>query len=99
MEHVWWRSYPAEHLVSRAQIGEHVWWRSYPAEHLVSRAQIGESMVNNNDPVGNENFVLGDTNNGAPKYPAEMTLDELRFWDAVMKDHEVLNLYAADLLP
>ena len=62
-------------------------------------AQTGESMTNNNDPVGNENFVLGDTNNGAPKYPAEMTLDELRFWDAVMKDHEVLALYAADLLP
>ena len=61
--------------------------------------QAGESMASNREPVGREDFVIGDVNYGAPKYPADMTIDELRFWDAVMEDHEVLDLYAADLLP
>ena len=61
--------------------------------------QTGQGMTNNQNPAGYEDFVIGDLNKGAPKLPAEMTIDELRFWDVVMEDHEVLALYAADLLP
>ena len=41
-------------------------------------------------------FILGASNLNY-EIPGEMTLDELRIWDAVMYDQDILGLYVADV--
>ena len=60
-----------------------------------------EGQAGNNNLQGNiyVNFILGDSNQDPPQNPGEMTLDELRIWDAVSDDQWVWALYAKDALP
>ena len=64
---------------------------------LGSHNQVGRSFASNR--LGNTyaDFMLGDRNHEPPGYPGEMTLDELRIWDAVMNETDVWNIYAADI--
>ena len=41
--------------------------------------------------------MLGDRNHEPPGYPGEMTIDELRIWDAMMNETDVWNIYAGDV--
>ena len=66
---------------------------------LVGHDHDGQSVINNR--MGNTyvNFILGDVNSNPPMNPGEMTIDELRIWDAVTDDRWVWTLYAADASP
>ena len=61
--------------------------------------QQGQSLTSNRKGNAYVNFVLGDANNNPPNDPGEMTLDELRIWDAVADVLWVWRLYAADVFP
>ena len=52
-----------------------------------------------NDPAGQSDFMLGDAKRNPPVDPGEMTLDELRIWDATMNETEVWEMYASDVFP
>ena len=63
---------------------------------LINHDQDGSRLASNQEPDAYVDFILGATNWNFI-YPGEMTLDELRIWDAVMNDQEIFNLYAADV--
>ena len=63
---------------------------------LVSHDQNGSTLTSNKQPKAYVDFILGASNRDY-KNPGEMTLDELRIWDAVMDDQDVLGVYAADV--
>ena len=59
-----------------------------------------ENNVNNRDPSFTD-FVFGNANtalNGG-SIAGEMTLDEVRVWDADMNEEDIWNIYLADVLP
>ena len=66
---------------------------------LVSYNQEGKAGNNNRQGNTYVNFMLGDSNKDPPKFPGEMTLDELRIWDAVPDEQLVWALYAGDAWP
>ena len=66
---------------------------------LASHDQDGYSQTSNTQPNSYVNFMLGASNRDPNVNPGEMTLDELRIWDAVMDDQEILSLYVADAFP
>ena len=43
-------------------------------------------------------FVLGTESTEPPTTSGEMTIDELRIWDAAMNEQDIWSLYAADLM-
>ena len=43
-------------------------------------------------------FVLGTESTQPPTTSGEMTIDELRIWDAAMNEQDIWSLYAADLM-
>ena len=65
---------------------------------VVSHDQHGSGSDNDQRPNASVNFILGNNNRGL-RNPGEMTLDELRIWDALMDDQEILGLYATDAFP
>ena len=65
---------------------------------LVSHVQSGSDTIAITEPNAYVNFIIGN-NNRIFTYPAEMTLDELRIWDALWDDRDILGLYAADVFP
>ena len=66
---------------------------------LGNHNQQGQSLTSNRNGNAFINFVLGDANTDPPSDPGEMTLDELRIWDALADDQWVWTLYAADVFP
>ena len=62
-----------------------------------SQKQVGRAM--NSNVYGNRyvDFMLGDR--VPPGGPGEMTLDELRIWDAVMNETDAWNVYSVDVFP
>ena len=65
---------------------------------VINQDHNGSSMTSNKWPNAYVDFILGDDNRDFI-YQGEMTLDELRIWDAVMDDQDILGLYAADVFP
>ena len=65
---------------------------------VINHDQNGSTVASNRKPNAFVDLILGDTNRDFI-YPGEMTLDELRIWDAVMDDQDILGLYAADVFP
>ena len=63
---------------------------------LVRHVQDGVTKTSNTNGDVYVEFILGAAN-GNYAEPGEMTLDELRIWDAVMDDQDVLGLYTADV--
>ena len=57
---------------------------------------VGTSYASNKNGNTYVNFILGCENVAPPRNAAEMTLDELRIWDANMNDQQVWRLYVAD---
>ena len=64
------------------------------------QADEGRNWANNQNPIYND-FVFGNANtalNGGG-VAGEMTLDEVRVWDADMDGEDVWEIYLADILP
>ena len=83
------------HIVMTWQKGERViFYLNGCIEKIVAK---GVSEDNNQDG-GDNDFVIGSTNRDSKKstYTAQMTLDELRVWDAAMSPGDVWAIYAAD---
>ena len=66
---------------------------------LGNHNQQGQALTSNRGGNAYINFILGDANSNPPAYPGEMTLDELRIWDAVSDYQWVWTLYSADVFP
>ena len=83
------------HIVMTWQKGERViFYLNVCIEKIVAK---GVSEDNNQDG-GDNDFVIGSTNRDSKKstYTAQMTLDELRVWDAAMSPGDGWAIYAAD---
>ena len=64
------------------------------------QADEGRNWANNKNPIYND-FVFGNANtalNGG-SFAGEMTLDEVRVWDADMDGEDVWKVYIADIQP
>ena len=64
------------------------------------QADEGRTLANNQNPIYND-FVFGNANtalNGG-SVAGEMSLDEVRVWDADMDREDVWKMYLADILP
>ena len=66
----------------------------------LSQTDVGTDLANNHDPIYND-FVFGNANTalGIGSLAGEMTLDEVRVWDANMNDEDVWKIYIADIQP
>ena len=85
--HTWYHVVLAWDIVSGGKI--------YINGILVSHDQGGSNANANTEPNAYVDFIIGTQNKGFTN-PGEMTLDELRIWDALWDDQEILGLYAAD---
>ena len=88
--HTWYHVVLAWNITSKGKV--------YINGILVCHDQNGSRSDNNQKPNVYMNFILG-TSNRDYAYPGAMTLDELRIWDALVNDTEILGLYASDAFP
>ena len=58
--------------------------------------QQGYSYASNRNGDTYTKFILGTESTNPPVASGEMTIDELRIWDAVMNKQDIWSLYAAD---
>ena len=60
----------------------------------------GIYLANNENPIFND-FVFGNSNSAltADGFAGEMTLDEVRIWDADMDGEDVWKIYVDDIIP
>ena len=60
----------------------------------------GRNLANNKNPIFND-FVFGNANTALSigSRAGEMTLDEVRVWDADMDGADVWKIYMADIQP
>ena len=91
--HVWYHVV----LVWTEEGGEQVYLNGC----LCGRMKTGIPHTNNQEP-GYTDFVFGNANtdlNGKTTLAGEMTLDEVRVWDADLDEEGAWKLYSSDILP
>ena len=68
---------------------------------VCDRMDAGISHTNNGQPSYTD-FVFGKANTalaGGTAYAGEMTLNEVRVWDADLDEEGALKIYISDILP